>query len=238
MLLSDSWTALQVPVARVGAAEAVFSSLRTAIESGELPVGVKLSSEVALGHQYGVSRSVVREALRSLNALSYCMTKTGKGTFVIANRVPKDLQLGRYSARDLLEARPHIEIPAAELAAERRSDEDVEALNAILTAMSDEDDVHKWVQLDSAFHAGIARASGNRVFESVIADMRDAMASQSETLTIVGRRQSASNDEHRRILAAIEQRSARAAGDCMRTHLDAVGEALGEILHELRKGDS
>lgn len=235
MYLSDRWTALQAPIYRVGAAEAVFHSLRTAIEGGELPIGTKLSSEAALAHQYGVSRSVVREALRSLNALGLSVTHTGKGTFVIADRVANDLQLGRYSARDLLEARPHIEIPAAGLAAERRSDKDLESLRGILLAMSDEDDLRTWVELDSAFHAGIARASGNGVFESVIADIREAMASQSETLNLVGRRQRSSDEEHQQILTALEQGSSRDAADAMRQHLTAVGETLGHILSETPK---
>jgi DNA-binding FadR family transcriptional regulator len=235
MNLSDSWTACQAPVSRIGATEAVFRSLRTAIERGELKIGVKLSSEATLAQQYGVSRSVVREALRSLSALGLSATHTGKGTFVIADRLANDLQLGRYSAQDLLEARPHIEIPAAGLAANRRSDTDLESLHDILLAMSDEDDLRTWVELDSAFHAGIARASRNGVFESVIADIREAMASQSETLNLLGRRQRSSDKEHRQILTALEQGSSQAAEDAMRQHLRAVGEALGEILSEAPK---
>ena len=63
---------------------------------------------------------MVREALRSCTALGLTVTKTGRGTFVVANRAAEDLDLGLFSARGLTEARPHIEVPAAELAAERR----------------------------------------------------------------------------------------------------------------------
>ncbi|MCU1511083.1 MAG: GntR family transcriptional regulator [Arthrobacter sp.] len=169
MNLSDSRTAGQpasdagatAPLQRLSAAEAVFNALRTDIESGLVEVGAKLSSETTLAQRYGVSRSVVREALRSCTALGLTVTKTGKGTFVVASQVAKDLVLGSYSARDLTEARPHIEVPAAGLAAQRRTAEELEGLRDIVAAMAAEDDPEAWVSLDSSFHAAIARASGN-----------------------------------------------------------------------------
>jgi DNA-binding FadR family transcriptional regulator len=239
--LSDSRTAGQPapdagasapPLLRLSAAEAVFNALRTDIESGSLTVGAKLSSETTLAQRYGVSRSVVREALRSCTALGLTVTKTGKGTFVVANQVAKDLVLGAYSARDLTEARPHIEVPAAGLAAQRRTLEELESLRDIVAAMAAEDDPEAWVSLDSSFHAAIARASGNKVFESVVADIRDAMAHQSETLNVVADRQLASDAEHQRILQAIEGGDAAGARAAMGEHLSAVGDALESILSQ------
>jgi len=209
----------------------VFNAIRGDIEAGQIPVGGKLSSEATLAQQYGVSRSVIREALRSCTALGLTVTKTGKGTFVVANKVANDLTLGQYSARDLTEARPHIEVPAAGLAAERRSDEELETLRHIVAAMATETDPESWVALDSSFHATIARASGNKVFESVVADIRDAQAYQSETLNVVADRQHASDIEHQQILAAIEAGSAADASAAMANHLRAVGEALDSILN-------
>jgi GntR family transcriptional regulator, transcriptional repressor for pyruvate dehydrogenase complex len=240
--LSDSRTAGQPaptparaagePLARLSAAEAVFNALRTDIETGKVDVGAKLSSETVLAQQYGVSRSVVREALRSCTALGLTVTKTGRGTFVVANQVAKDLVLGHYSARDLTEARPHIEVPAAGLAAQRRTADELTTLRDIVAAMSAEDDPEVWVSLDSSFHAGIARASGNKVFESVVADIREALAHQSETLNMVADRQLASDQEHQRILAAIEAGDAAEARAAMSEHLHAVGVALDSILSQ------
>ncbi|GGI96737.1 FadR/GntR family transcriptional regulator [Pseudarthrobacter scleromae] len=232
MNLSDSRTAGQpAPLARLSAAEAVFNAIRQDIESGAVPVGSKLSSESTLSQQYGVSRSVIREALRSCTALGLTVTKTGKGTFVVADKVANDLSLGQYSARDLTEARPHIEVPAAGLAAERRSDGELETLRHLVAAMRTETDPESWVALDSSFHAAIARASGNRVFASVVADIRGALAHQSETLNMVADRQHASDIEHQDILAAIEAGSAEDARAAMAHHLQAVGLALDSILN-------
>lgn len=220
------------PLARLSAAEAVFNTLRSDIETGKVDVGAKLSSETTLAQQYGVSRSVVREALRSCTALGLTMTKTGRGTFVIANQVAKDLVLGHYSARDLTEARPHIEVPAAGLAAQRRTAEELEDLRDIVAAMSTEDDPEVWVGLDTSFHAAIARASGNKVFESVVADIREALAHQSETLNMVADRQGVSDQEHQRIFEALETGDAAAARAAMSQHLHAVGMALDSILSQ------
>ncbi|MFH5878986.1 FadR/GntR family transcriptional regulator [Arthrobacter sp. NA-172] len=218
------------PLARFSAAEAVFSAIRQDIEGGTVEVGAKLSSEATLAAQYGVSRSVIREALRSCTALGLTVTKTGKGTFVVADRVANDLTLGQYSARDLNEARPHIEVPAAGLAAKRRSAEALENLREIVEAMLAETDPETWVSLDASFHSAIARASGNKVFESVVADIREALAHQSETLNMVADRQHVSDDEHLRIVKAIESGDSAAAESAMADHLSAVSVALDTIL--------
>ncbi|WP_427016587.1 FadR/GntR family transcriptional regulator [Pseudarthrobacter sp. P1] len=229
MNLSDSWTAQHAPIQRVSAAEAVLDSLRSAIEGGHIPVGGKLAAETALAAQYGVSRSVLREALRSCQALGLTETKTGKGTFVVSDRASGDLALGRFSARALMEARPHIEVPAAELAATRRTGEDLDSLHGILDAMVHEDDPQLWVALDASFHAAVARASGNEVFERVLADIRDGLASQSETINLMTGRQHYSDKEHLAILAAIEGGDAAAAATAMGEHLGQVAHALAEI---------
>lgn len=227
---SKSPVTASIPLARLSAAEAVFNAIRQDIESGTYELGAKLSSEATLAAQYGVSRSVIREALRSCNALGLTVTKTGKGTFVVADHVANDLTLGQYSARDLNEARPHIEVPAAGLAAQRRSEEELETLRDIVKAMVAETDPEAWVALDASFHSTVARASGNKVFASVVSEIRDALAHQSETLNLVADRQQASDKEHLRILDAIEKGDAAAASAAMSDHLNAVGEALDAIL--------
>ena len=231
MNLSDSRTAGQ-PVERFSAAEAVFKDLLAQIREGRLAVGEKLPSEAALAQGYGVSRSVIREALRSCAALGLTVSRTGKGTFVVSQRVAEDLALGAYSARDLHEARPHIEVPAAGLAARRRTEEDVRLLQDVVAAMAAEDDPQAWVELDTSFHAAVARISHNRVFEKVIADIREALFHQSETLNVVAARQKRSDEEHLRIFHAIRDGAADEAEAAMQDHLSAVRGALGAITGE------
>ena len=168
---------------RTSAAEEVFNSIRQGIESGEIPIGSKLGSEASLAASFGVSRSVIREALRSSATLGLTKTETGRGTFVISATPANDLVLGNYSSTDIHEARPHIEVPAAGLAALRRTTDDLKKLQDIMEQMEAEDDHVAWVELDTEFHATIASASKNSVFTK-IAESSSLQSSQPSALSL------------------------------------------------------
>lgn len=165
----------------------VLGDLRRAIDSGLVQVGERLPSEAALAARYSVSRTVIREVLRSCEALGLTVTRTGKGTFVVAKR-PSQLVFDGFSAAHLMEARPHIEVPAAGLAAMRCTERHVETLQNLIEAMETETDDQVWVGLDASFHLAIAEASGNPVFTHVLATIRTALAGQSGMLNAAGRR--------------------------------------------------
>ena len=96
--------------------------------------------------------------------------------------------------------------------------------------MEQEDDPAAWVELDAAFHAAIAQASGNSVFSKVVADIREAMARQSETVNLVAGRRSPSNSEHQEIYQAIAAQDPQAANNAMAKHLNAVQQAVSTIV--------
>ena len=216
--------------ARVSAAEAVLTDLRRAISTGDPAVGTRLPSEAALAARYGVSRSVVREALRSSETLGLTRTRTGSGTWVVADSVATDLTVGDYSSRDVVEARPHIEVPAAGLAARRRSPDDCAELRRLVEAMTVTTEPSRWVALDADFHAAIARATGNALLVDLQTTMRAALARQSETLNLVAHRRDAANDEHAAIAAAIIEASPERAEAAMVGHLAQVRSALADVL--------
>lgn len=203
-----------------------MADLRNAITSGELAIGDRLPSETSLAARHGVSRSVIREALRSCHALGLTETKSGLGTFVVSNSITRQTDFGNYAARELVEARPHVEIPAAGWAAKRHSDEDVAELRGLLDQMRKENDPLAWVSLDVQLHGLIARISGNRVFESVIVDIRETLTRQSGMVSLPDGRREKANDEHARIVAGIESGSYDEAAQAMAGHLDAIREAL------------
>ena len=235
--MTDSW-ADRAPVAsRISAAEAVFADLRQAIESGALLVGERLPSEAALGARYGVSRSVIREALRSCTTLGLTETRTGRGTFVVSASVSGDLNVGEFTALELMEARPHIEVPATGFAATRHTAEDVRRLTDLTRAMRRQTNQAAWVDLDGQFHMAIARASGNRVFAKAVTDIRDSLTRQSATLNLAAGRMDRSNDEHEAIVEAIRSRDPAAAQKAMADHLDAVRTAV-ESLTDRSGGDT
>lgn len=214
----------------MGAAEAVLADLRTSIEDKDLPVGTKLPAEAALASRYGVSRSVIREALRSTNALGLTETRTGLGTYVVADRAHAEPLAGRFTVQALREARPHIEVPAAGLAALRRTDEQLERMRALVAAMDVVNDPTEWVRLDGEFHLCIAQSSGNAVFASVVGDLREALSEQSKMLNTMPHRKEASADEHRAILEAIAEGSENRACAAMATHLRIVEDAVTTLL--------
>jgi DNA-binding FadR family transcriptional regulator len=211
--------------------EAVLAHLRASIERGEYAVGGKLPSEAALSREFEVSRSVVREALRGLQALGMTESKTGKGTFVTAAGPADNPTFGPYSARDLIEVRRHVEIPVAGYAAARRSQDDLDLLGHLLDRMAAETDNTAWVALDSLFHITIAQASGNPVFGKVIEEIRDALARQSAFLNQLGDRRRQSDVEHRAIVTAIADGSEAAAVAAMTAHLQHVEATLNSIVN-------
>jgi len=229
MDLPDSWTDRRGAIVRQNRAESVFEDLRSAIESGELPIGVKLPPEAALAERYGVSRSVIREALRSSQTLGLTATKTGSGTIVVSSH-PSAPNYGKFSARDLIEARPYLEVPAAGWAARRRTDTQLTDLTRVVDEMDGEMDPARWVRLDTQFHLGIAQASGNAVFATIVAAIRGALSVQSRLLNAsIPERRTASNREHRKILEAIASGDFADASDCMRQHLDRVADAITKL---------
>lgn len=230
MSAGADWFTEANPISRKSAAESVFEDLRLAIVSGRLAVGTRLPAETNLAGKYGVSRPIVREALRSLQTLGMTQTRTGSGTFVVTDKPTRELSYDGYSARDLVEARPFIEIPAAGWAAIRRSEEQLSRILKLCDAMDLQEDPHKWVKLDTEFHGTIAEASGNSLFAKVVLDARGPLSQQSELLNIMAHRRVASNVEHRLIAEAIAAGSEETARSAMEAHLGQVKQVVTSII--------
>jgi len=229
MEMSDSWTAGHAVDRRVGSVQYVLSDLRAAIEAGMVGVGERLPAEAALAARYGVSRSVVREVLRICEAQGLTVTRNGRGTFVLSRTRDEPIVFGNLSSTHLIEARPHIEVPAAGLAAIRRTEAQVTHLQELYEEMLAETDPARWVSLDISLHNAIAAASGNGVFITVLASISDALARQSSHLNLGPGRRASADAEHRGIVAAIARGTVAEAEDAMQFHLDQVKDVLTSI---------
>ncbi|MFI1917955.1 FadR/GntR family transcriptional regulator [Nocardia sp. NPDC020380] len=216
-------------VQRIGATEAVFRRLKSLIHSGEYAVGDRLPGEIALAKEFGVSRPVVREALHACAILGLTETRTGRGTFVISSKESSQLSFAGVDARDLIEARRLVEIPAAGFAAERRRPDQLRHLFALLEKLGETSDAREWVRLDGELHTAIAAASGNAMLKSMVADTRRALDVQSEFLNLTQHRRADSDREHEAIVRAIEAGSAEAARLAMTDHLERVAETIARI---------
>ena len=210
--------------------DAVLAHLRDAIERGQYAVGGKLPSEAVLSRDFAVSRSVVREALRGLQALGLTVSRTGRGTFVVSDRPAHNPRFG-----DLLRARPRrgppalVEVPQRDTPRTRHSPDDLDALDRAARADGTRDRRHRLGRAGLAVPHRHRPASGNPVFAKVIEEIRDALARQSAFLNQLGGRREGSNAEHRRIVEAIVAGSREAAiSDTV--HLDHVETAVTDIV--------
>jgi GntR family transcriptional repressor for pyruvate dehydrogenase complex len=211
-----------VPVAQRSAAENVRTQLLDLIQSGEIKIDQRLPSEAELAQSFAVSRSVIREALHSLNALGLTRSYAGKGTFVAATEVPSQLLMGRYLPSHLNEVRQALEVPAARLAAERHQPTDLLTLRDLLDAFGTTKDAERRVKVDADFHLAIAAASGNPLFPRLVADLRAVLQEQALAVSVVAGRAAQAHAEHCAIFDAITAGDGQGAAAAMDQHLRAV----------------
>ncbi len=209
------------------------------IQSGERQPGDKLPTESAIMDALQVSRTVVREALSRLQASGLVETRHGIGTFVLAPPAPNNFQIADADLATLddvlavLELRISIETEAAALAAERATDDHLQALsNALHGFVQALEGDSNAVPNDFDYHLAIAKATGNRHF----VDLLDHLGTRIIPRTRINtpgmgepgqlaylRRVHA---EHERIYSAIVNRDAKGAREAMRTHLTNSRERL------------
>jgi GntR family transcriptional repressor for pyruvate dehydrogenase complex len=167
------------PRGRAPAYQVLADELRDEITSGRLRPGERLPTEPELCARSGVSRSTVREALRLLSSQHLIVTTRGVtgGSFVASpspEKMAESLSAGvrlllateAAGGNELMEIREMLEIPAAGLAARRRTDADLERLRSTLFDPV-HDDLPTRCAAHRAFHAALAAASGNPLYELV-----------------------------------------------------------------------
>jgi GntR family transcriptional repressor for pyruvate dehydrogenase complex len=152
---------------RPPAAQQIAHQLLEYFVSGKAKPGDRLPSERQLAENLGVSRSIVREALKSLGMLSLIKVKPGGGYYlqdVPSNLLPRSVEwgllLGERHTEDLVEARGFIEVAVARLAAERRDEKTLNRLRDLLTEMkAATNNPKKFVEADIAFHITLSEAA-------------------------------------------------------------------------------
>ena len=226
---------LGAPIERPNTYELLAQRLLGLIASGEIAGGAPLPSERELVERYGVGRSSVREALRTLESKGL-IHQRGKGRFVAAEpQAPLNtslqllLQLEEVDRNELFEIRSVLEGETAAFAAERRSDEDVAAIAETVESMAASlDSAESYIDADLQFHIAIARASGNRIALLMMHAIRDVLRRWLLTLYSIPGGPETSVAHHRKILEAIVARDADLARERMRDHLNVVAAGAAE----------
>jgi DNA-binding FadR family transcriptional regulator len=164
---------------RVPAYQLLADDLRLQITSGRLRPGDRLPTEPELCARCGVSRSTVREALRLLSSQKLIITTRGVtgGSFVAqpnASELAESLSAGvrlllataAVGVTDLMEVREMLEVPAAGLAARRRTEADLERLRSTMFDPENDEPAVRH-SAHRAFHVALAAAAGNPLYELV-----------------------------------------------------------------------
>jgi DNA-binding FadR family transcriptional regulator len=216
----------------------VMESLTARIRNGDFKSGDKLPTEPAVMTEHGVSRTVVREAMSRLQAAGYVETRHGIGTFVLAPPAaanPAELSTA-VTIRDILamlELRVSLETEAAGLAALRRTDEHLTAMQRAIDAF--EENIGKGessVDADFQFHLQIALATGNKYFEDFYRHLGTTTIPRTRLATWQFSPEPAedylyrTNREHEYILGAITRGDTEMARASMRMHLSNSSERL------------
>ncbi|MEV7519295.1 FCD domain-containing protein [Streptomyces sp. NPDC091371] len=209
--------------------EQATERLREHIASGQWPVGARLPGETTLAKDLGVGRSTVREALRALAGAGLVQARQGAGVFVIATEPAEDwsTRLNRAAVTDVYEVRLLIEVQAARLAAERRTDEDLTAITAALAARraaASADDA-AFVDADIALHSAVVAAAHNPVLTDLFAEfvpaLRRGLIDLVALLALRAEDGNPGDELHAALVHAIEHADADAAAHATRTELSA-----------------
>ncbi|MBO3761828.1 FadR/GntR family transcriptional regulator [Ciceribacter sp. L1K22] len=210
------------------------------IAEGKLSPGAKLPTEHVLAKGFGVSRSVVREAIAQLRNEGLVETRQGVGAFVTelaarsSLRIEQDALHDRSSFRDLFELRVPLEIEAAGLAALHHDAADLAKLDQTLAQMTGAD---KWTEqgivADLAFHRAIGVATKNEYFSlfiGFIAERISLAINAARATAVLEEIVEVTIAEHVAVRDAVKTRDPVKARDAMRAHLQGAAGRLGLVL--------
>lgn len=236
------------PLRQKSLTEQLIARLSGDISTGRLRPNERLPTEQELIARFGVSRTVVREAISALRSQGLVDSRQGAGVFVTADPTQRPFRLdpdGLDTAEgvlDVMELRMAVEIEAAGLAAERHSAADVRTMEKTLSAFEEAIDTGgEAIDADYQFHLAICRATGNDYFRSLVEMFGQQIIPRrsihlepgdtSERRAYLRR----VSGEHRAILNAIRSGNAGSARSAMRRHLRRGRNRYLKVLQQDRR---
>lgn len=219
----------------------IIAEFKRRIISGEYSTADQLPPQEILASSLGVSRPTLREALNQLSLLGLVEVQHGVGTFIkkpnptgFLNNFSSLVILDRNSADELLQARSVVEPAVVALAAENRTEQELDQIRQALEVMEAEHRtgyIDNYKTKDSRFHYLIADASHNQILAGICRAIRELLPSPIEkafaaSLELVTNAMRL----HRMIYEAIERQDPLLANARMAEHLLSVKELHGEVL--------
>jgi DNA-binding GntR family transcriptional regulator len=213
-----------IKLKRTGLHERAAARMRDMIIRGELEPGSSMQ-ETRLSEALGVSRTPLREAMKLLAAEGLVELRP--------NRSPRIADIETGNILELFEALAGIERLAAELAAQRVTERELQRLRLLQTRMESyhlDGKLDDYFSINGEIHGLIVRAARN----APLREAHETLLSRAERARYLAlgaeRRWSNSVEEHAAILAALEARDGEAAGRLLSAHVQRTGTALLEVL--------
>ncbi len=217
--------------------EVVASQIREAVLNGTLKAGQTLPNETELARQMGVSRPVIREALRFLQAQGLVRINRGtKGGAVVGHidhlflleNMADLIRLRRLTVEHLVQVRQFVEPEVFRLAALNAGDQDLRALEELVERTDREEDLDLKRELNAEFHRQVGRACGNPIYSALMNRVLDFTLAFVNTLK--PRHLILHKDaDHRLILRALQKRNARRAARLLLEHVHALNQQMREL---------
>ncbi|WP_374727581.1 FadR/GntR family transcriptional regulator [Haloactinomyces albus] len=215
------------PVPRTRLYEQVVSQLREHVESAGLGSGDRLPSERELAERLGVSRASIKQAILVLEVQGLVEIRHGGGTYLrtdtlavepVATLVERQRRLP-----DVLDAREAMETKLAELAALRRTEQDLAEIDAALAAMRAEVEEDRLGEDgDRRFHAAVTTSAHSTLLAEFMDNIAEQIAESRHESLQQPDRPAQSLTQHERIAEAIRAQDTQAAREAMRAHLVTV----------------
>jgi len=216
--------------------ERVAEQIEQRILSGELHSGDRLPTERELGEQFQVSRTAVREAMKTLAQKGLVDMRPGRGTIVI-NGTSEAMQhsLGlmmrvgqEHSLEQLNEVRLILELEIAALAAERATDNERAAMADAIAIMDvNLKNADAFISADNDFHRALAKATQNVLILALVDSIVILLSEQRKLIFSVDGGPERGQQHHKLILDAVLQRDPKAARNAMLAHLRQVRKDTG-----------
>jgi GntR family transcriptional regulator, transcriptional repressor for pyruvate dehydrogenase complex len=214
--------------------EETVERLGTAIRLGLLAPSSRLPPERDLADQLGISRSTLRQALRTLVQSGHLVSLRGRsgGTFVaeqppLAEREAEPLS---DSAWAVLDYRVAIETGATILAAERAEAEQLDRLDELVAKMGSAPEFEDYRRADIRFHIGIAEAARS---PRLVSAMTEVQGQMSDLISLIAHPEEVltqSNDQHRRLVGLLRRSDATRAVKLIRRHIEGTEHILAGLL--------
>lgn len=221
---------------RTSLSDHVAEEIKARIMRGELKEGDRLPSHDLLSKELGVSRSTLREGLKNLSLMGILEMKPGQGTRIkslspssLMHNLAPTLLMDRATVSELMDARLVVELGTVTLACKNADRSDLEEMERLIREMEGflrTKDYARYSDLDLRFHFALARASGNKVLQRILEDIRGLLSQllKEVVLYLPGMAEKGRN-YHRQILRGLRNKDPESTQEAIRSHIASVAAA-------------